>query len=110
LRLNDRRNTVVSHTPGTGPGEWFPTPPASQTPQLAIVLPWTLEHPAQFRAPGPPTLTSKRWARDYNETKALGRATESARTPEQTDIGLFWTSSGRWQMRGYGPGFTGATR
>jgi hypothetical protein len=52
-----------------------------------------MEHPAQFRAPGPPDLTSHRWARDYNEVKALGRATGSTRSPEQTDIGLFWTDS-----------------
>ena len=63
--------------------------PAS-TPQLATVLPWTLDSPEQFRASGPPKLTSKRWARDYNEVKSLGRATDSARTPEQTGIGLFW--------------------
>ena len=93
LRADDGRNDVVPYTPGSDPGDWNPTPPAllpAQTPQLATVLPWLLDSPEQFRAPGPPKLTSKRWARDYNEVKALGRATGSTRTPEQTDIGLFW--------------------
>ncbi len=93
LRADDGRNDVVPYTPGSNPGDWNPTPPAflpAQTPQLATVLPWLLDSPEQFRAPGPPRLSSKRWARDYNEVKALGRATDSTRTPEQTDIGLFW--------------------
>ena len=92
LRADDGRNDVVPYTPGSGPGVWNPTPPAflpASTPQLATVLPWTLDSPEQFRASGPPNLTSKHWARDYNEVKSLGRATDSARTPEQTSIGLF---------------------
>src|SRR5439155_14993410 len=87
------RNDVVPYTPGSGPGVWIPTTPGflpAQTPQLATVLPRTLDSPDQFRAPGPPSLTSNRWAHDYNEVKALGRATDSTRIPEQTDIGLFW--------------------
>jgi hypothetical protein len=93
LRADDGRTDVVPYMPGSGPGAWNPTPPASlpaQTPQLATVLPWTLDNPDQFRAPGPPKLTSKKWERDYNEVKSLGRATGSTRTPEQTSIGLFW--------------------
>jgi hypothetical protein len=96
FRVNDRRTAMVPYTPGSGPGVWVPTPPGflpAAAPQVAIVVPWTLAHPAQFRAPGPPDLTSKRWAQDYNEVKALGRATGSTRTAEQTDIGLFWTDS-----------------
>jgi hypothetical protein len=99
LRVNDRRTAVVPYTPGSDPGVWAPTPPGflpAAAPQVAIVVPWTLKHPAQFRAPGPPDLTSKRWARDYNEVKALGAATGSARTPEQTDIARFWTDNLQW--------------
>ena len=93
LRADDGRNDIVPYTPGSGPGVWNPTPPAllpAQTPQLAAVLPWTLDSPDQFRASGPPKLTSKKWERDYNEVKSLGRATGSTRTPGQTSIGLFW--------------------
>jgi hypothetical protein len=65
LRANDGRNDVVPYAPGSGPGVWNPTPPAflaPQSPQLATVVPWILDSPEQFRAPGPPKQTSKRWA------------------------------------------------
>jgi hypothetical protein len=94
LRVNDRRTAIVPYTPGSGPGVWIPTPPGflpAAAPQFAIIVPGTLKHPAQFRPPGPPSFTSQRWVRDYNEVKTLGRATGSTRTTEQTDIGLFWT-------------------
>lgn len=100
LRADDGRNDVVPYTPGSGPGVWIPTPPAflpAAAPQLATTQPWTLDSPDQFRAPGPPKLSSTRWAQDYNEVKAFGRATDSARTPDQTDIGLFWTEHGLTQ-------------
>lgn len=93
LRVNDRRTATVPYTPDSGPGVWVPTPPGLlpfATPQAAVFVPWLLEHAAQFRAPGPPSLTSKRWVRDYNEVKALGVATGSTRTPEQTDVARFW--------------------
>lgn len=96
LRINDRRTATVPYTPGSGPGVWMMTPPGSlpaAAPQVAIVVPWLLEHPAQFRAPGPPDLTSNHWARDYNEVKTIGQATGSPRTPEQTDIARFWADS-----------------
>ena len=51
---------------------------------------------SQFR-PGPPyAVTSRKYAADLNEVKALGGdgvTTPSARTPEQTEIALFWVES-----------------
>jgi len=38
-------------------------------------------------------LSGKRYARDYNEVKRLGSAVGSSRTPEQTDIGRFWSDN-----------------
>lgn len=93
LRANDGRDAVVPYRPGSGPGVWVPTPPRflpAQAPEVAQVLPWTLNSPSQFRADSPPELTSEAWARDYNEVMSLGPATSSTRTPEQTDIGRFW--------------------
>jgi hypothetical protein len=44
--------------------------------------------------PGPPpALTSDEYAADFNEVKALGRATGSERTPEQTETALFWSEN-----------------
>ncbi len=41
----------------------------------------------------PPALTSRQYAREYNEAKSLGRLTESDRTPEQTDLAHFWNNN-----------------
>src|SRR5206468_4322414 len=87
LRANDGRDAIVPYQPGSGPGVGIPTPPGflpAATPEVAKVLPWTLNSPSQFRAEPPPELTSETWARDYNEVKSLGPATGSTRTPEQT--------------------------
>jgi len=94
LRANDGRDAVVSYTPGSGPGVWIPTPPAflpAAAPEVAHIQTFTLKSPSQFRAEPPPELTSEAWTRDYNEVKSLGGATGSLRTPEQTDIGRFWS-------------------
>lgn len=93
-RAGDGRDAVVPYTPGSGPGAWIPTPPAfaaPANPEVARVQPWTLKSPSQFRVQPPPDLTSEKWARDYNEVKTFGAATGSSRTPEQTDIGRFWS-------------------
>jgi hypothetical protein len=53
--------------------------------------PFTLQSASQFRADGPPPLTSVEYAADVNETKALGAANSTVRTPEQTEIARFHT-------------------
>jgi len=82
---------------GTGVGEWRPTPPAfasMTTPWLGSVTLFALKDSTQLRAsPPPPHLTSGEYARDYNEVKALGRATGSARTQAQTDLALFYSDN-----------------
>ncbi len=94
LRANDGRDATVAYSPGSGPGLWAPTPPgflAAAAPEAAHVQPFALNSPSQFRAEPPPLLSSDTWARDYNEVKSLGAAIGSTRTPEQTDIGRFWS-------------------
>jgi len=94
LRTDDGRNagtTIVE--PPEEPGVWIRTPPAflaPQAPWAGAIMPWTLESSDQFRPEAPPALDSSDWVRDYNEVKALGPATNSTRTAEQTDIGRFW--------------------
>jgi hypothetical protein len=53
--------------------------------------PFAIDSPLQFRAYGPPNLTSAQWAKDFNETKEFDALNGSLRTPEQTEIGLFFT-------------------
>ena len=81
---------------GTAPGQWRPTvltPTGEPTPMavawMATAKPFTVLHSSQFFAPGPPRITSRRYTREYNEVKALGRNVGSTRTPEQTAIAVF---------------------
>ena len=54
-------------------------------PWLGAVPAFTLKSGDQFRAKAPPPLSSKRYAEDYNEVKAVGVRFNSARTQEQTE-------------------------
>src|SRR5215470_19355401 len=82
---------------GTAPGEWRPTPPAlapMATPWLGAVTPFTLKGSVtQFRWPGPPSLDSGKYVREYNETKTLGSINSTARTQAQTDLALFYSDN-----------------
>jgi hypothetical protein len=101
LRAADGSDTplVVNDFPqGTAPGEYRFTPgtPFAFAPGWGGVTPFVLHDSSQFR-PGPPyPVTSRKYAADLNEIKALGGdgvTTPSARTPEQTEIALFWVES-----------------
>ena len=83
-------------TGGNAVGEWRPTPPAFASgagPQFAYMTPWVIETPSQFHPPGPPALTSARYAADYNETKSIGRVDSPLRTADQTLFSRFWNAS-----------------
>jgi hypothetical protein len=93
-RANDGATTMVPYTPGTDPGDWQPTPPAfapAAAPQWAGLAPFAMTSPSQFRnLDGPPALDSPEYAAALNEVKAIGSATSTTRTPEQSDIARFW--------------------
>jgi len=97
-RVGDHRNDpeLEGYTPGSGPGAWSPTPPAfanPQTPFLRFVTPFGYDDPARFRPHAPPALDSRTYTADYNESKDVGRATDTSRTPEQSATALFWSPS-----------------
>lgn len=75
-------------------GKWRPEAgmPAV-TPWLAVLTPFAMASPFQFRPNGPPALNSDAYTRDFEEVKTLGRVTGSSRTPEQTVIAFFWTDN-----------------
>src|SRR5690242_14534531 len=60
-------------------------------PWLGTVPCFSLQSGDQFRAKPPPALNSERYTKDYNEVKALGAHSDSARTPEQTELAYFYT-------------------
>jgi hypothetical protein len=76
------------------PGQWQLLPGQKvQTPFVATMRPFLLDEPNQFRAPPPPSLTSRLYAKDLNETEAYGALNSTVRTPEQTAIAYFWVGN-----------------
>jgi hypothetical protein len=80
-----------------GPGVYQPTPPAFSTsplvPWVALVRPFTMTSPSQFRPAPPPPLDSHRWARGYRLTQVYGDIDSPVRTPEQSEVAIFWTDN-----------------
>jgi hypothetical protein len=72
----------VPATPG--PGEWRPMPVNDPNGWVRSVRPFTLPNPEYFHTSGPSALTSGQYTTEFNEVKALGRATGSTRTDAQT--------------------------
>jgi len=87
---------------GTDPGQWRPTPPGflpGAGPQFAYMTPFSIPSPSSFRPAGPPSLTSARYAADFDETRTMGALTSASRTPDQTLAAQFWnvsTASSYW--------------
>ena len=76
------------------PGVWQPVGAAPVvSPGWGNVKPWVMRSGSQFRPDLPPALGSAKYTRDYEEVKAFGAKTGSARTPEQTNIAIFWDGS-----------------
>lgn len=96
LRANDGREANVPYVFGTGPGVYqrtLPGPPSPLTPWLAKMKPFALTSASQFRAYGPPDITSLRFAEDVELTRRLGSATSTERTAEETELALFYTEN-----------------
>ncbi|WP_392543225.1 vanadium-dependent haloperoxidase [Oryzobacter telluris] len=97
-RAGDGRFGPSAWVNDTRPGHWQPLAPGGvpaldPTPWAGDVRPFTLTSSSQFRSTPPPDLGSAQWATELNEVKALGRATGSTRTDEQTYIARWWQSA-----------------
>jgi hypothetical protein len=95
LRANDgrERNPTIADLdpPAPGPGVWQPAPGDALGLRLPGMKPLALTSASQLRLDGPYPLTSRRYAKDFNQVKELGRVDSTARTPEQTSQARFWT-------------------
>jgi hypothetical protein len=92
-REDDGRDGPRQPVFGTEPGVWRPTPPAfavSPTAWIGDVEPFLIPSAERLRTRGPNRLTSGIYAKEFNETKELGAADSATRTPEQTEIALYW--------------------
>jgi hypothetical protein len=100
--LELRRDDGWNRVPGAYvlpdlPGYWKPTPPQNSPATFthyAEVVPFLFASARQFLVAPPPSLTSELYAADFNEVKALGSATSTVRTAEQTSIALRWAGVG----------------
>jgi hypothetical protein len=97
-RASDGTTAPDTYRPVTTPGVWIPTTPAL-FPEYAQARPWVMKSADQMRPAPPPDLKSAIYARDYNETRELGGAKSTRRSPEQTEAVKFWTAAnlGVWQ-------------
>ncbi|QFZ20818.1 vanadium-dependent haloperoxidase [Saccharothrix syringae] len=90
-------------TVGTGPGQYRPTPPDFENTGawVGFLKPFAIPDATMFRTPGPPAVTSRAYARDFDEVKRLGSATSTARTADQTEAALWWHDrrSVSWGMK-----------
>ncbi len=96
LRKNDGRNVFGSYTYKYGPADYMSTPPAFSNPvlpTLGSVQPFAIQRGMQFRAEGPPDVTSSKYRDEFREVKQWGSAASTVRTPEQTAIALFYFES-----------------
>lgn len=89
-------------------GIWEPAPPdfkAALLPEWGLVEPFAIRKGTQYRPPAPPPLNSAEYTRAFDEVKRLGGKDSRERTPEQTDVALFWadnagtvTPPGHWNQ------------
>jgi PAP2 superfamily len=72
------------YRPRTAPGVYIATALPVIQPFSTAFKPWVITSVEAMRPPPPPALTSERWARDFNEVKALGGKASTTRTDQQS--------------------------
>jgi PAP2 superfamily len=83
------------------PGKWRQDPisliPLALGARWGEVTPFVMTSASQFRTPPPPALNSPEYTAAFDEVKRLGGdgvVTPTERTPEQTEIGIYWAYDG----------------
>jgi hypothetical protein len=108
--LADRRNDGSEQAeplygdgfiPSDRPGKWRKDPVSEIPVALGAfwgeVRPFVLRSGRQFRVEPPPDMTTREYATAYDEVKRLGGdgvTTPTARTEEQSQIGIYWAYDG----------------
>lgn len=64
------------------------------TPRWGLVEPFVVPNITSFRSPAPPDLMSAAYADSFNDVKANGAKNSTTRTPDETEIGIFWAYDG----------------
>jgi hypothetical protein len=95
-RTADGRFGTPGFLTGTTPGAWRPVLPAfGNDPNAWVkdVKPFLIRSASQFRSSGPYELTSRKYAREFEEVKSVGSATSTTRTADQTYAALYWAEN-----------------
>ena len=97
-RVNDGSAIQEFSVPASNdPGVWQPTPSCPVGAGLFLhwreVAPFGIDSAADFLADPPPALTSARYAKDYNEVKAVGRVDSTERPQDRSDVARFYAMS-----------------
>ena len=95
-RTNDGRFGSPGLPTGTMPGQWRPVLPMfvnDPSGWIRNVTPFLIQDASQFRTHGPFPLTSRRYAADFAEVKAIGSATSTTRTADQTSAARYWAEN-----------------
>ena len=96
-RANDGARSSPTYVPTTEVGKWRRTFPDFLPPLLAQwpnVRPFALASGNEFRPAPPPSVGSSEYAAAVDEAMRMGGFQSSERTPEQTEIALFWADGG----------------
>ena len=107
LRANDGSSPPQFKIPGPPvPGEWQATPscPIVNGVQVGIAFQWQNVTPfgipsaSDFLLPPPPTLTSNKYAKTYNEVMTVGSIESTQRPPDRANVALFYAASSPTQV------------
>jgi hypothetical protein len=89
------------YVPSDAPGAWRQDPislaPIALGKDWGRVRPFVMRSGTQFRAPAPPPMDGAAYAEAFDEVRVLGGdgdGTPTLRTPEQTEIGIYWAYDG----------------
>ena len=88
--------TTPSFTVGSEAGDWRPFADGlagNNFRWLGDLDPWLVPDAAAFATDGPLPLGGAAYAAEFDQVKALGAATGSTRTPDQTAMALFWSDN-----------------
>jgi len=92
LRSNDGRGVALApYVSGAAAGEFRAANPNPVFRHFPSMKPFALASLGQFRPAPPPAMTSAAYAAAFDETRALGGTTSSARTAEQLETARFHT-------------------
>lgn len=88
----------LPYVPSGQPGAHRPDPLHPNQGYLGVgwdrVVPFTMPDVDLFEVPRVPALTSREYTEAYNEVRTYGAENSRVRTPEQTQIGIYWGYDG----------------